>query len=201
MAGYSPLQFERACAKGCRGLLGMVSIFVCPQWAERLPHGGNREGWAMVFDCLLKREFSNLPIDRMAYRCRRGKNRWDLTLTRINNDVMMAANIIVRQLLNESTGRPDLVVMAWAGARKSDRACGALTKQQLDAVRVEANIRPRAEPEQYYSGSWDAQYHQWQWGDPNWSQWSSSPSSSAWTRPPRWSSRNWNQYDYDVWKW
>ena len=50
-----------------------------------------------------------------------------------------------------------MVAMAWAGARKSDRTCGALTKQQFDAVRVDVNIRSHEEPEHYYDASWGAQ--------------------------------------------
>ena len=52
-----------------------------------------------------------------------------------------------------------------------------------------------------------AQYDRWQWGDSVWQwygsnlNWSSSSSSSTWTRPQRWWPQYWRQHAYDDRTW
>ena len=131
------------------------------------------------------------------YRC--DLYRYHLKRALFNHDITAAAIEVRDKLLSEFKDQPDMVAMAQTGARKSERKRSTPSQQQMNTVRAEVNLRPRAEPARYYSESWDAQNHQWQWSDTNWSQWSSSPSSSTWTRPWRWSTQNWNRYGYDGW--
>ena len=64
------------------------------QWGKSLPHGDNRADWDTAFECLGKREFPNLLMQRTKYRYRCGKYRCDLKRTLFDNDIVMSANKI-----------------------------------------------------------------------------------------------------------